>query len=300
MACRPDRGISRRTGRARGLWRCLDVQHLIGIVTRMKPNFLIVGGQRCGSTWLDSALRGHPEIFLPSRKQSYFFDLNYHQGIDWYLERFAEAQSLHKAIGEVATGYCLLHAVPRVARHLPDAKLVMSVRNPVDRAHSYYQSRAVVRGWSSFAEALAAEPEILERGRYIEQIEALLSAYPRDSLLVVNYERLSLDGHAFLRQIFGFIGVATSHRSPQVGKVVQTAAFPGLRRTLRRVGAGGVIDMVSKGPLGDPLRRFLARPNARRYPPMPAPLRAELCAYFAPFNERFARFTGWDLAHWSR
>jgi hypothetical protein len=277
-----------------------DVEQLIGSTTRMQPNFLVVGGQRCGSTWLDSALRGHPDIFLPSRKQSYFFDINYHQGIDWYLERFAEAQPRHKAIGEVATGYCLPHAVPRVARHLPDAKLVMSVRNPVERAYSYYQSRAIVRGWSSFAEALAAEPEILDRGRYIEQIEALLGAYPRDRLLVVNFERLSRDGDAYLEQIFDFIGVDTSYRSPQVGKVVQTAAFPGLRRTLRRFGAGGVIEVVGKSPLGDPIRRFLTRPSARRYPPMPAPLRAELCAYFAPYNERLARFTGWDLEHWDR
>ncbi len=272
----------------------------MGATTIVQPNFLMVGGQRCGSTWLDSALRGHPEIFLPGRKQSYFFDCHYERGIDWYLERFSEARPQHTAIGEIATGYCLAHAVPRLARHLPEARLVMSVRHPVERAYSYYQSRAVVRGWRSFAEALAAEPQILERGRYIEQIEALLGHYPRQRLLVVNFEQLGRDGHGYLQQILAFIGVSTDYRSPQVGKVVQTAAFPRLRRTLRRIGAGPVVGWIGKSALGDPLRRFLGRSTARRYPPMPAAERAELCAYFASCNARLARLTGWDLGHWDR
>ena len=92
----------------------------------MLPNFIVAGVQRCGTTWLDTALRGHPEIFLPATKQSYFFDRTYERGIDWYWTRFDGAGPQHRAVGEVATGYSLPHAVPRLARHLPDIRLVMA------------------------------------------------------------------------------------------------------------------------------------------------------------------------------
>lgn len=55
--------------------------------------FLMVGCQRCGTTWIDAALRDHPEVFLPAEKQSYFFDRNYDKGIDWYLEKFSSVDS---------------------------------------------------------------------------------------------------------------------------------------------------------------------------------------------------------------
>ena len=74
--------------------------------------FLMVGCQRCGTTWVDAALREHPEIYLPQQKQSYFFDRNYDRGMDWYLRNFEGVNTEHKAVGEVATGYSLPGAVP--------------------------------------------------------------------------------------------------------------------------------------------------------------------------------------------
>ena len=59
--------------------------------------FLMVGCQRCGTTWIDAALRDHPEVYLPPDKQSYFFDRHYERGIDWYLERFDAAGPGHRA-----------------------------------------------------------------------------------------------------------------------------------------------------------------------------------------------------------
>ncbi|MCZ6836347.1 MAG: hypothetical protein O7G85_11285, partial [Planctomycetota bacterium] len=70
-----------------------------------RVSFLMVGCQRCGTTWIDAALREHPEIYLPPQKQTYFFDRNYESGIDWYLSQYQEVQPCHQAVGEVATGY---------------------------------------------------------------------------------------------------------------------------------------------------------------------------------------------------
>src|SRR5690554_2819459 len=93
--------------------------------------FLVVGCQRCGTTWLDAALREHPEVYLPDTKQSYFFDRNLDKGAAWWLERFAGASERHRAVGEVATGYSLPHAVGPMAELVPHARLVMTVRHPI-------------------------------------------------------------------------------------------------------------------------------------------------------------------------
>ena len=91
--------------------------------------FFMIGCQRCGTSWTDAALRDHPQVFLPKMKQSYFFDRNYKNGIDWYMERFKEIEPQQKAVGEIATGYCLPESVPRLAKHFPDVKLLMVMRN---------------------------------------------------------------------------------------------------------------------------------------------------------------------------
>ncbi len=261
--------------------------------------FLMAGCQRCGSTWVDKALRGHPEIFLPERKQTYFFDETYHKGIDWYLDQFTAVRPEHKAVGEISTGYCLPHAVPRMAAHFPDIRVMMAVRNPAERAYSYFQSRSVHHGWPDFETAVAAEPAILERGRYIEQIEALLEHYPRDRLLLLFYDDLKRDDGAYLRSILEFLGVDPDYRSPRLGQVVQTAAFPKLRRRMRRLGLEPVMDRVSASPAGDWLRRRIKKAGGSRYRVMPADLRARLVDYYAPYNERLAAFAGRDLSHWN-
>ena len=101
--------------------------------------FFMIGCQRCGTSWIDAALRDHPQVFLPKMKQSYFFDRNYKNGIDWYMERFKEIEPQQKAVGEIATGYCLPEAIQDMAKHFPDVKLMMVMRNPVDRAYSNFQ-----------------------------------------------------------------------------------------------------------------------------------------------------------------
>ena len=88
-----------------------------------RVTFLMVGCQRSGTTWVDAALREHPEVFLPRLKQTYFFDRHHDRGADWYLEQFAGAEPEHRAVGEVATGYCLLDSIPRVAALLPSSTI---------------------------------------------------------------------------------------------------------------------------------------------------------------------------------
>lgn len=102
-----------------------------------RPDFLIIGSQKAGTTSLYHALRLHPEVFVPEKKELNFFFLEdeYARGLDYYARYFEPAPAGIKAVGEASPGYiCHPETPARIAAALPDAKLVLTVRNPIDRA----------------------------------------------------------------------------------------------------------------------------------------------------------------------
>ena len=264
-----------------------------------KITFVMAGCQRCGTTWVDAALREHPEIFLPAQKQTYFFDQNYDKGIDWYLNQFATATSEQIAVGEIATGYSLTSSVPLMAEHLPHIKIIMAMRHPVERAYSNYQVRKAVNNWSSFESALEEDPEFYERGKYIEQIEALLEFYPRENLHLVLYDDLKANDRKYLRDMLQFIGVDDSFESPQIGQQRNASMFPRLRKVLHRLGLRPLVTALSKSSIGDMVRKR----NKKKRKPSSATLcpatRRELVEYFKPYNDRLAELLGRNLDHWN-
>ena len=106
----------------------------------MLPGFLLVGGQRCGTTSLFEALAQHPSVRRPQgRKGIHYFDVSYHRGMAWYRGHFPLAiRSAPKAITGESSPYYLFHplAAERIARDLPEVKLVVALRDPVERAYS--------------------------------------------------------------------------------------------------------------------------------------------------------------------
>ncbi len=266
--------------------------------TEIKPTFMMIGCQRCGTTWTDAALRNHPEVCLPQQKQSYFFDRNYDQGIEWYLERFQNAKG-GELVGEVATGYCLLEAIPLMHKHFPDIKLMMVMRNPIDRAYSNYQARKAEQGWTSFAGALEKEPDLLKRGEYIDQIECLLKYYDKDQVLFLLYDDLHADDRAYLRSILKFLGVDASFESNLYGQRKNAAMFPKLRKVLHRCGLKTLVNMISQSSVGDAIRRK-RKQKGRSYSAMDHETMQSLQQHFHPYNERLEQFLGRNLSHWSK
>lgn len=248
---------------------------------------------------MDAALREHPAVFLPEKKQSYFFDRNYEQGLEWYLENFAEAGEEHAVVGEVATGYCLVEAIPRMAQDFGHAKLIMTMRHPVERAYSYFLTRQEQEGWADFRAALDDGDDLKARGRYIEQIEKLLEFYPREQLLLLFYDDLSKDDAGYLRSILEFLGVNAEFESSQIGQTKNAALFPKLRRRLHQVGLKPLLRVLSKSPVGTYVRKAKKKSGKRGYAAMPEEIRAELVEYFRPYNERLSELTGRDLSEWN-
>ena len=266
-------------------------------VTPEIVNFLIIGCQRCGTTWVDAALREHPDVYLPPQKQTYFFDRHWEQGHRWYLDNFRGAMPSHKAVGEIATGYCLPDAVARMADLLPHVRLVMIMRHPLDRAWSYYWSRKADMGWNTFHQALEEEPDIVERGLYADQVECILRHYPQEQLLLLFHDDLARDDRAFLDQILTFIGLQPGWSSSMIRQNKNAAMFPRTRHALNAIGMKPLLGFLSRSPLGTLVRR-LKKPSSRGEGMSPA-LRRELSDTFRDANARLADIAGRNLSHWN-
>ncbi len=198
---------------------------------RPLPDFLILGAQKAGTTALYAYLRWHPQITGPSFKEVSFFDRHYERGQRWYRAHLPIRRS--GLVGEASPSYLFHPLAPeRVRRMVPHARLIALVRDPVDRAFSHYQHEvALGREALSFEDALAREDERMQgeverlvrepayfsyawwnytyaaRGRYAEQLERWLAAFPREQLLVLFTEELAADAAGTYRRALDFLGV---------------------------------------------------------------------------------------------
>ena len=124
----------------------------------MLPNFLVIGSQKAGTTSIYHVLKAHPQIFQPERKEiNYFFhEEEYAKGENWYRQYFENIPEGVKALGEATPGYIVHPEAPaRIHRLLPDAKLILTVRHPVNRAYSqYWDNRRSLSEYRSFEEVV--------------------------------------------------------------------------------------------------------------------------------------------------
>ena len=196
------------------------------------PRFVILGAQRGGTRSLYEDLTRHPLVQPARTDEVHFFSLFFDRGLRWYQSQFPPLAP-GQITGE-ASPYYLFHplAAKRLHAMLPEAKLIVLLRNPVDRAYSHFQHE-VRQGTEplSFEAAIAAEPErlageearILEddtyisfthqhysylgRGRYVEQLRRWLSLFPREQLLILQSEAYFRDPGAIVQQVTEFIGL---------------------------------------------------------------------------------------------
>jgi hypothetical protein len=209
---------------------------------RLHPDFILIGGQRCGTTSLFRALIAHPQVFRPCfHKGINFFDLNYYRGLGWYRGHFPLAAVAGRRTAGYgrpqafeASGYYSYHpfAVERIAGDMPHVKLVIMLRNPVDRAFSAYKHE-FARGFEHlrFEEALELEDSRLageidrmasdshyesfahrhhsyrHRGHYAEQLERVFRYFPREQVHIIDSETFFADPAEDYRLLLAFLGL---------------------------------------------------------------------------------------------
>jgi hypothetical protein len=182
-------------------------------VTFVLPNFLVIGAAKAGTTSLYHYLRGHPQVFMSERKELNFFVENdgWVKGTSWYERQFEGAGDA-VAVGEASPNYSKHPAFPgvpeRIAKLIPEARLIYLIRHPVERYRSgYLDEIRHGRERGPIEQTLVTNPGYLDASRYAMQIERYLDHFPREQLLVITSEDLKHDRAATMQVVHGFLGV---------------------------------------------------------------------------------------------
>lgn len=234
-------------------------------------DFVGIGAQKAGTTWLYQQLHRHPDIDFPAGKEIHFWDLKYEKGIDWYRQLFPSVPG--RVQGEITPAYAMLgrDRVRQVRESFPDIRLVYLMRNPIERA------------WSSALMALSrSEMELeeasdqwfidhfrsagsLKRGDYEACLRTWLSCFPAEQLMLARFERIIEEPRQLLADACRHLGV-----SPQPMQALDPEA---LGQRIRPV-AGERAENIRESLL-PPLREI-----------------------YYPKIESLARFLGDDLTAW--
>ena len=171
------------------------------------PSFFVIGPPRTGTTWLQSILSECAWLSHPT-KETRFFDKYFDRGIDWYKSHYRRAKTGRK-IGEVApTYFASALARERIAGLLPEAKVVCTFRNPIDRIASLYRLKRAygLIPWS-FDEALGRDPELMESSRYATHLKEWKKIFSETQVLAMVHDDMEADPQSYLDKIVDFIGV---------------------------------------------------------------------------------------------
>ena len=242
---------------------------------RSMPEFLIIGAAKCGTSSLYFYLTQHPCVAPAFKKEVYFFDRGFSKGYGWYRAHFPTLMTKRsggksRITGEATPCYIFHpHAAKRIAECVPDVKLIALLRNPVDRAYSYYHQK-LRSGHETLSFEAAIESEearlhgeldrmiadenyfsfnrqnysYLARGVYADGLKVWLDSFPREQMLILATEDFS------------------KNRQQTLERVMQFLELPNLELNDRR------------------------KYNSIPYPKIEAKLRKRLIEYFEPHNER--------------
>ena len=271
----------------------------------MKPDFIVIGAQKSGTTSLCALLGHHPEIHMCSMKETHFFTYRYDRGWQWYESRFKPKPG-EVMIGEGTPSYtcAVQHSETpgRIARHLPQAKLIYIVRHPIRRIESHYvQKVANGRKWSSFEEALRTHEPIIDSSKYWKQVDCYRQHYHDDQILLLFLDDLQSDAGAVLRRCFEFLGVDASvgvdltdaRMNTRKEKMVDGPLLAKVRRWKRW------IDVTHAAPrwLIDPVKPLFRKPVSVK-PEWTTRTRRWVVDQLVDDSRRFLEHCGMPAEHW--
>ena len=237
---------------------------------RVLPNLVVIGVVRSGTTSFYHYLSQHPSIIKSAYDELGYFDSNYDLGLNWYKSLFPtifEKKKVEEKNGkfityDVTPCYIYNEKVPkRIQKIIPDSKLILILRNPVDRAYSNY---FITKQNKKFEDIIIEEKEILKtidrknkeeyykfvhtsllsRGFYAEQLEKWFKIFPRNQILIIKSEDFAIQTNKIMNEIFNFLGLENFN----------------------------ILDNSKK--------------NKIMYEPMKEETRRELIEYFRPYNEK--------------
>ena len=210
------------------------------------PTFLGIGVPRAGTTWLHELLGSHPDIYVPvRRKELSFFDLHYDRGVQWYEKFFPQEgrADAYRAMGEITPYYFYGQDCPQRIAGLGVRKLVLILRNPVDRAWSYYGQKIRNGMFHGTFEDFLAQSRwpVVDQGHYSTYLRNYLRYFDRDQILVLIFEQALSDPAGTKRVLADFLEVPeTGFEGVSAAEAVNSSYVP------RAPGLYGVVFRIAK------------------------------------------------------
>jgi len=272
----------------------------------MLPNFLIIGAQKSGTSWLSECLREHPDVYISEQKEIYFFSDYYAQDLAWYESHF-QGWSGQAAVGEATPGYMWNpHASSRIQTTLGPVKLLASLRHPVDRAYSafwHHLSRGRIPVDADFRTWFHQDHcfGLYSRGNYFTQLQRYLKCFPQDKLFVLIYEEMTKNPQQAIADCFAFLGVDTrfvpGQLETRVNKTRAISMIPNRLRAFRW--AKDLLPRQLRRPLAAIWNQALEwSPQKRQYEPLPQDLRQELLSVYMAEIQHLQQLLKRDLSLW--
>lgn len=220
---------------------------------RMLPDFIIAGAPKCGTTALYCYVLSHPQVVGPSKREIGFFSENFERGLNWYRACFplrtiqswrGKYPESRIVAGEHTPSY-IMHplAVERIAATLPHVRLIILLRDPVDRAYSHYQHEFRCGHENlSFRDAIESEPRrtanevdrmrsepgyrspeyvrhaYLDQGKYRPKLETLFRYFDRNQVMIIRSETLFERTQKVLDDVLTFLSL-DSFRLAEVERI---------------------------------------------------------------------------------
>jgi len=244
---------------------------------KCKPYFIGIGCRRCGSSWLHKCLEEHPQIGKPSNGLHFFLKEKItNDDICEYESQIGKYEDKNKIVGEYSVSYTYpntyKNCAERIYKLYPETKLIISVRDPVERAYSDYRRSRVLSEISdklTFEQAIEKYPDFFTRGLYGRMIETYLKYFPIEHVKILFYQDLQSDPQSYLENLYKYLNVDASFLSPSSVKILghryhvksqKLEKYIILAQELisktRNIGSGKILDLIKKTGLREQLRRI--------------------------------------------
>lgn len=266
------------------------------------PQFIIIGAVKAATTWIAHQLREHPDVYLPG-PEPHYFSTEFARGRDWYASLFANAGA-QQVIGEKSADY-LAHpdAARRMAELVPHARLVVQLRNPVERAYSDYcmlYRRGTVGGNPAryLARGSGENARFLNDGLYARHLARFLDHFPREQIQVILYDDIKDAPARVAAEVCAHVGVTPVIALATLRARKNASEAPllplGLRRAMRPLKRA--VRPMRGTAWFERLRGTMAR--TPDYPPLTAELRAQLSDYYRDDVQVLGQLIGRDIDGW--
>ncbi|SMR71071.1 Sulfotransferase domain-containing protein [Aliiroseovarius halocynthiae] len=248
-------------------------------------DFLIIGAAKCATTWEQKSLSASPGIYMPA-PELHFFSREYDKGFDWFNAQFAGANP-GDIVGEKSNSYLTQpEAAARIHNAYPSVKMIVQMRDPVQRAYSDY-CMLLRRGEVDddirrhLDPQKAATERFLNDGRYGHHLTRFYALFPQDQILLLAFDDVATHPERQLQWVADHIGYSGQLTPPLHEKVKDkhAAAVPtSLRRLLAPLRP--LLDPVRNTAPLSTMRSLVARPFT--YPALPDDLKREIEVFYMP------------------